>query len=48
MAERYGWGFHPDSQGGVALVPLGSTRYRELSEDSSLTHLGPMHSCRAS
>lgn len=48
LAKRYGWGFHHDGQGRVALVPLGSTRYQELSEDSSLTQLRAMRSRRAS
>jgi len=48
LAKRYGWGFHHDGQGRVALVPLGSTRYQELSDDVSLTQLRAMRSRRAS
>ena len=48
LAKRYGWGFHHDGQGRVALVPLGSTRYQELSDDASLTQLRAMRSRRAS
>ena len=48
LAKRYGWGFHHDGQGRVALVPRGSTRYQELSDDASLTQLKAMRSRRAS
>lgn len=48
LAKRYGWGFHHDGQGRVALVARDSPRYRELAEDSSLTQLGAMRSRRAS
>lgn len=48
LAKRYGWGFHHDGQGRVALVARDSPRYRELAEDSSLTQLGTMRSRRSS
>ena len=31
LGKRYGWGVHADSEGRVALVPLGSPEYAQLS-----------------
>ncbi|MEV4660039.1 DUF6157 family protein [Micromonospora sp. NPDC049301] len=31
LGKRYGWGIHADSAGRVALVPLGSTEYAQLT-----------------
>ncbi|QIM15630.1 hypothetical protein G7067_03095 [Leucobacter insecticola] len=46
LGKRYGWGVHSDADGRVALVPVGSDRYRELAEDSSVKHLRAMRSKR--
>jgi len=37
LAKRYGWGFHVDEQGRVALLAVGTARYDELVSDGSLT-----------
>ena len=47
LAKRYGWGFHHDADGRVALVALGSDNYRELAGDTSLKHVAAMRSKRA-
>ena len=47
LGKRYGWGIHHDDQGRIALVPLGSERYRELAADQSLQQLRAMRSKRA-
>lgn len=47
LAKTYGWGFHFDAAGRVALVALGSARYAELAEDDSLAHLKAMRRTRA-
>ncbi|MCB0130642.1 MAG: hypothetical protein KDD78_07330 [Caldilineaceae bacterium] len=46
LAKKYGWGFHFDEQGRVALVPLGSTDYERLVADSSVRQLKAMRSSR--
>ena len=47
LGKRYGWGVHHDADGKVALVPVGSDRYRELAADPSLKQLKAMRSSRA-
>lgn len=47
LGKRYGWGTHHDTEGRVALVPLGSERYQELASDPSVTQLQAMRSKRA-
>ncbi|WP_454162918.1 DUF6157 family protein [Gordonia iterans] len=47
LGKRYGWGLHYDDQARVAVVPLGSDRYRELSADPNLKQLKAMRSKRA-
>jgi len=47
LGKRYGWGIHHDAEGRVALVPLGSERYRALADDPDLTQLKAMRSKRA-
>lgn len=46
MAKRYGWGFHHDAEGRVALVPVGSPEYEEFVTDDSLTVVKAMRSKR--
>ncbi len=35
LARKYGWGFHFDGAGKVALYPVGSSEYRQFSGDAS-------------
>ena len=46
LAKRYGWGFHFDDKGRVALVAVESPRYRELSQDPSIEQTNGMRSKR--
>ncbi|MFT4166024.1 MAG: DUF6157 family protein [Microlunatus sp.] len=46
LGKRYGWGIHHDSQGRVALVPLGSDQYQALASDPSVKQLKAMRSRR--
>jgi hypothetical protein len=36
LAKRYGWGFHHDAAGKVALVGVGTERYNKMAADKSL------------
>ncbi|MGO3152643.1 MAG: DUF6157 family protein [Galactobacter sp.] len=47
LAKRYGWGFHHDADGKVALVGVGTDRYAELVADPALDHVKAMRSSRA-
>ncbi|MFT3663013.1 MAG: DUF6157 family protein [Gordonia sp. (in: high G+C Gram-positive bacteria)] len=47
LGKRYGWGIHYDAEGRIAVVPLGSDRYRELAADPDLRQLKAMRSKRA-
>ena len=46
LAKAYGWGFHFDADGRVALVPAGSARYAELAAADGLKHLRAMRRSR--
>lgn len=46
LGKRYGWGIHHDSEGRVALVPLGSDEYERLASDPSVAHTSAMRSTR--
>ena len=46
LGKRYGWGFHFDSEGRVALVPKGSERYEECSGAPDIRQLKAMRSKR--
>ncbi len=35
LARKYGWGFHFDSAGKVALYPVGSSEYQQFSSEAS-------------
>lgn len=47
LAKTYGWGFHFDEDGKVALVALGSPEYERFSADQKLQQLYGMRSKRA-
>lgn len=47
LGKRYGWGIHHDTDGRVALVPLGSDEYRALASDPTVKQLKAMRSRRA-
>ncbi|MCD2498763.1 MULTISPECIES: DUF6157 family protein [Microbacterium] len=46
LGKRYGWGTHHDAQGRVALVPMGSDEYAELSTSPQLRQTAAMRSRR--
>ena len=47
LSKRYGWGFHFDDDGKVALVPVESEEYQRLESDGSLTQIPAMRNRRA-
>ena len=47
LTKRYGWGIHSNSEGKVALVPMGSEEYIRLENDSGLRQLKGMRSKRS-
>lgn len=47
LAKRYGWGFHHNADGKVALVPLGSEAYDRLSSNEHLTVVKAMRNKKA-
>lgn len=47
LAKRYGWGFHHDEHGRVALVAVGTPLYDELSQAADLTRRSAMRSSRS-
>ncbi len=47
LAKRYGWGIHHDAEARIALVPVGSDRYRALADDTALQQLKASRSRRA-
>jgi len=47
LGKRYGWGFHHDAEGRVALVPRESEQYTLLAADPALAHTRAMRSRRA-
>lgn len=46
LGKRYGWGTHHDAEGRVALVPMGSTEYEQLSASTELAQTAAMRSRR--
>jgi hypothetical protein len=46
LAKTYGWGFHFDDEGKVALIPMGSTQYDALRSDPEVTKTRAMRSSR--
>ncbi len=47
LTKRYGFGVHSDDKGRIALVPLGTKAYTELSKDPDLKQVRAMRSKRA-
>ena len=47
LAKAYGWGFHFDADGKVALVAAGSPRYAELAAAAGVKRLRAMRRSRA-
>lgn len=47
LGKRYGWGIHHDTDGRVALVPLGTDEYQALAADPAVKQLKAMRSKRA-
>lgn len=47
LAKRYGWGFHHDAEGKVAVYAIDSPEYQKLAADNSLKQLKAMRSKRA-
>lgn len=48
LPKKYGWGLHFDQHGRVALHPIESTEYRQLSRGAALKVLKALRSSRAS
>lgn len=46
LGKRYGWGIHADSEGRLAVYPVGSTEYAEHTRDPGLTVRSAMRSRR--
>ncbi len=46
LAKKYGWGFHFDGEGHIALVPTGSAKYNQLATKKDLLQLAAMRSKR--
>ena len=47
LAKRYGWGFHFDEEGRVALVPGGRDEYEQFAADPGVRRVKAMRSKRA-
>jgi len=47
LAKRYGWGFHFDDEGKIAVHPAGSKAYEKLAGDSNLDQVLAMRSKKA-
>ena len=47
LCKRYGWGFHHDAEGRVALYPRGSAEYEQFASADEVKHLKGMRSKRA-
>ncbi|WP_207425401.1 DUF6157 family protein [Pedobacter sp. SYSU D00535] len=47
LAKRYGWGFHFNEEGRVALVGLGSQEYQFFRDNPNFTQLRAMRSKKA-
>lgn len=46
LAKTYGWAFHFDGEGRIALLPMGSDRVAELEADPQVTVKHAMKSSR--
>ena len=47
LAKRYGWGFHNNAEGNVALIAVESPEYRRLMKDPRITKVKAFRSTRA-
>ena len=47
LAKRYGWGFHHDANGKVALFAVDSKEYKKLAADKSVMQTKAMRSKKA-
>jgi len=47
LAKHYGWGFHKDKEGRVAMYAVGSKEYKRFEKDPRLKHVMAMRSSRA-
>ena len=46
LTKRYGWGVHSDTNGRIAIYPLGSAEYEAYLHDKKLKHVKAMRSKR--
>jgi hypothetical protein len=46
LAKKFGWGLHSDADGKLALIPVGSDRYRELLSDPETATVKAMRSSK--
>lgn len=44
LCKRYGWGVHSNSEGYIAVYPIESNKYHELSKDDELKQVKAMRS----
>jgi hypothetical protein len=47
LAKRYGWGFHFDGEGKIAVHPAGSASYGKLAADRNLDQVAAMRTKKA-
>jgi hypothetical protein len=47
LPKRYGWGFHNNSEGKIALIAVGSLLYKQLLNDPHITKIKAFRSTRA-
>ena len=48
LPKRYGWGFHFNEEGKIAICSAGSAEYEFLADDPNLTQLKAMRSSKKS
>jgi hypothetical protein len=46
LAKRYGWGFHNNAEGKIALIAVESPRYKELLDDPHTAKVKAFRSTR--
>lgn len=46
LAKRWAWGFHFNSEGKVAIIPMGSSEYENFVNDANLKQVPAMRSKR--
>ena len=47
LAKRYGWGFHNNAEGKIALIAVESSGYKQLMDDPRTTKIKAFRSTRA-